>query len=140
MEVEMLTEVLIVLFVYLLAKAFGDTARDEKSLSWLSWFFDLVGAEEWFLGGDNVRWNPSLFWTADFWHLMEHVKAWCLVYLAVVFLPVFWLFKVVLAVVLLWLIGQLFELLYGYVLPFEKKGTLIQWAKRAILFWKREVP
>jgi len=137
----MLTEILVVVFVYLLAKAFGDTQRDQQTRSWLARLFHLLGADEWFLGiGGNLRWNPSIPWTAGFWHLMEHVKAWCLVYLAVAFLPVFWLFKVVLAIVLLWIIGQLFELLYGYVLPFEKKGTLLQWAKRAVIFWKREVP
>lgn len=134
----MLTEILVVLFVYLIAKAFSDTQKDRGQRSWLARFFHLLGADEWFAGGDNRRWNPSLPWSADFWHLMEHVKSWCFVYIAVAPLPVFWLFKVLLAVVLLWLIGQVFELLYGYVLPFERKGSIWQWLKRAIMFWKRE--
>jgi hypothetical protein len=128
----------IALLVYVIAKAFGDTQRDRGAESWLAWFFRKLGAEKWFLGGDNMRWNPSLPWTADFWHLMEHIKAWCFVFLAVRWLPLVWQLKVILAIALLWITGQFFEFLYGYILPFKRKGTIGQWLKRAILFWKRE--
>ncbi len=135
----MISEILIVLFIYLLAKAFGDTCRDWKLESWLGWIALHLGAEEWFLGtGGNVRWNPSLPWTADCWHLMETVKAWCLVYLAVGWLSIHWTLKVGLALVLLWFVGQLFELLYGYILPYQQKGSLWQWLRRAVIFWKKE--
>ena len=128
----------IALAVYALAKTFGDSCRDNKLESWLGRIFHQLGAEEWFLGGDNVRWNPSLPWTSDFWHLMEHIKAYSIIYLALGWIDLFWAWKVALALVLLWVIGQIFELLYGYILPLKKKGTLWQWFTRAICFWKRE--
>ena len=131
----MLTDALIVAFIYSFAKVLGDLRRDTSTANAVYRFMQRIGLGAWYIGG-NERYNPSLPWTCDFWHETEHIRTSCVACLCVAFLPIAWWWKVPLFVAFYGLIGNNFELWYRFIWPDAKAGTIWDFVRQRFYFWK----
>ena len=138
-------ELLLFPLAYSISKALTDLRKDTGHENIIYRFCVKLGNFlgrnwiDWYDGG-NDKYNPSLIWTADFWHLFEHIKTIVISYLSIRVINIYYSFNtlidVLLFVLVYALIGQFFELFYRYILPDKKAGSILDWLKKAILFWK----
>jgi hypothetical protein len=89
----------------------------------------------WYQGG-NEKYPPGQIWTADFWHVCEHIKGLCLVGIAlsVVFFPLEWYWYLP----CYWFEGKVFTYFSHYGFRLDPDGDFKHYLIDTLTFWEQK--